>query len=352
MNGFSATELVRPHLRTLKPYSSARDEYSGKEGVFLDANENPYGSTTDTGAYNRYPDPYQAAIKQPLAAIKGVAPEQIFLGNGSDEPIDLLMRIFCRPGLDRILTMPPTYGMYEVSANINQVELVTVPLTPDYQINTEAVLAALDDTIKIVWICSPNNPSGNLLHETSIRQIVEQFQGLVVVDEAYIDFADTPSWTTQLSRYPNLVVLQTFSKAWGLAGLRMGACYASPEIIGWLNKIKPPYNIGTPTQALMLSALAHESRKNSYVKEILAQREALVSELSLLSIVQKIHPSDANFVLVQFQDAASVMRYLLDRQVIVRDRSKVTLCDGCLRITVGTAPENRLLLDTLAHYPS
>ncbi|AKD55753.1 histidinol-phosphate transaminase [Spirosoma radiotolerans] len=350
---FSLTNLLRPHILSLTPYSSARDEYTGKEGIFLDANENPLGSTTTQGDYNRYPDPHQGAIKHRLAPIKGVRPEQIFLGNGSDEPIDLLVRATCTPGgQDSILIMPPTYGMYEVSAAVNDVNIIKVPLTPDFQVDTEAVLAAITDRTKLIWLCSPNNPSGNLLQADAIRTILNAAsQSLVIVDEAYIDFAPTPSWTGELDNYPNLVVLQTFSKAWGLAALRLGMCFASEELIGVLNKIKPPYNISAPTQALALDALLHEEEKNQMVAQIMAERQQLAEKLRSLPTVQVIHPSDANFLLVQFADANATFAYLIDQQVIVRDRSKVKLCDGCLRISVGTTTENESLIAVLRQMP-
>jgi len=345
---FTLNTLLRPHILNITPYSSARDEYTGKEGVFLDANENPLGSTVDQGAYNRYPDPHQWAIKQRLAPIKGVRPEQIFLGNGSDEPIDLLVRATCTPGQDNILIMPPTYGMYEVSANINDVAIIKVPLTPDFQVDVDTVLAAITPTTKLIWLCSPNNPSGNLLQADAIRTILDAAQqSLVIVDEAYIDFAQTPSWTTELNNYPNLVVLQTFSKAWGLAALRLGMCFASEELIAVLNKIKPPYNISAPTQALALEALSHEAEKDEMVTKILTERTILAENLRSLPFVQAIHPSDANFLLVQFSDAKATFEHLIEKQVIVRDRSKVKLCDGCLRISVGTNDENERLLDVL-----
>ncbi len=349
---FSLNNLLRPHILTLTPYSSARDEYTGTEGVFLDANENPLGSATQ-GDYNRYPDPHQWAIKHRLAPIKDVRPTQIFLGNGSDEPIDLLVRATCTPGgPDSILIMPPTYGMYEVSAAVNDVTILKVPLTPDFQIDTDAVLAAITATTKLIWLCSPNNPSGNLLQAEAIRTILDAADhSLVIVDEAYIDFADTPSWTNELDNYPNLVVLQTFSKAWGLAALRLGMCFASEELIGVLNKIKPPYNISAPTQALALEALTHEAEKNDMVSQILTERQRLAENLRSLPTVEVVHPSDANFLLVRFVDAPATFAYLIDQQVIVRDRSKVKLCDGCLRISVGTAAENERLIDVLRHMP-
>lgn len=346
---FDLTKILRPHILNLVPYSSARDEYTGKEGVFLDANENPYKSVNGQH-WNRYPDPYQWAIKEKLAPIKGVRPTQIFLGNGSDEPIDLLVRATCTPREDNILIMPPTYGMYQVSADINDVPIVKVPLTSDFQIDTAKVLAGVTPQTKIVWICSPNNPSGNLLKREAILEILNHFGGLVVVDEAYIDFADQPSFVAELDNYPNLIVLQTFSKAWGLASLRLGMCFASEEIIRVLNKIKPPYNLSGATQQLLLEALDYVEKKSQLVQDILAERERLGKNLSILPLVKKIYPSDANFLLVQFDDAAAVMHYLLEEKIIVRDRSKVILCEGCLRLTVGTAEENQILVEALKSF--
>jgi histidinol-phosphate aminotransferase len=353
----------RNHIVNLTPYSSARDEYTGKEGIFLDANENPYSSVNGE-AWNRYPDPYQWAIKHKLAPIKGVRAEQIFLGNGSDEPIDLLIRAACEPQKDSILIMPPTYGMYQVSADVNNVPVIKVPLTPDFQIDVEAVLKAIEPHTKIIWICSPNNPTGNLLGHNAILQIVESFNGLVVVDEAYIDFATerqlpeslelsgsssklSGSFLAELDHHPNLVVLQTFSKAWGLAGLRLGMCFASEDIIKILNKIKPPYNLSAPTQQLLFEMLNHEEEKNKMVAQILAEREKLKDDLLKLAIVKHIYSSDSNMLLVRFDDAAAVMQYLIEQKIIVRDRSKVMLCEGCLRITIGTELENNALIAVL-----
>lgn len=357
---FALDQLLRSHIRLLTPYSSARDEYTGTEGVFLDANENPYGSASGAGNFSRYPDPHQHAIKQRLAPIKHVRPDQIFLGNGSDEPIDLLIRATCTPrtdhqsvdhrASDRILIMPPTYGMYEVSAAINDVAVTKVPLTADFQVDTSAVLAAVTATTKLIWFCSPNNPSGNRLHDDAIHAVLQAADhALVIVDEAYIDFAGAPSWTTHLDRYPNLVVLQTFSKAWGLAALRLGMCFAHPDLIAVLNRIKPPYNISAPTQTLALEALAHEADKNRFVQQILAERQWLANALIELPSVGKIYPSDANFLLVRFADASATFAGLIAERVIVRDRSRVVLCEGCLRITVGTRAENEQLLRVLHH---
>jgi histidinol-phosphate aminotransferase len=346
---FDINTIVRPHILALVPYSSAKDEYEGNEGVFLDANENPYESVNGQH-WNRYPDPYQWEIKKKLAAIKNLLPQQIFLGNGSDEPIDLLMRAVCEPRHDSVLIMPPTYGMYEVSAAVNDVPLIKIPLTADYQIDTKKALAAIEPHTKIIWICSPNNPTGNLLQRESIIELLENFNGIVVVDEAYIDFADAESFVNVLNNYPNLVVLQTLSKAWGLASLRVGMAFASEQIIKILNKIKPPYNINGATQAIVTDALDYEKHKNKIVELIVSSRKLLAKDLSELSMVQKIYPSDTNYLLVQFTDAEKIMKYLIENKIIVRDRSKVKRCDNCLRITVGSAQENITLLGALKHY--
>lgn len=346
---FSLNTLVRPHLLSLTPYSSARDEYSGKEGVFLDANENPLGSAS-AGRYNRYPDPYQWAIKEKLAPLKGVRPQQILLGNGSDEPIDLLVRLFCEPKEDHILILPPTYGMYEVSANIQNVGIKKVPLTADFQLDVPAVLNSVDNHTKIIWLCSPNNPSGNVLNRAAIIRIVEATSCIVVVDEAYIDFAPESTLLNELDRYPNLVVLQTFSKAWGLAGLRVGMCFASEEIIALLNKIKSPYNLSSSTQAILAEALNGVEKKNEMVRDILRNRERLRETLLTLPNVETIFPSDSNQLLVKFTDSAAVFHYLLENKVIVRDRSKVMHCENCLRISIGTEEEDRRLTDLLAAF--
>jgi histidinol-phosphate aminotransferase len=346
---FDLTKILRPHILNLAAYSSARDEYTGHVGIFLDANENPYGSVTDQD-FNRYPDPYQSEIKEKLAPIKSIGVHQIFLGNGSDEPIDLLIRATCTPGKDRVIILPPTYGMYEVSASIHDVHIDKISLTTDYQIDVKAVLEAITADTKIIWICSPNNPTGNVVKDEAIEAILENFAGLVVVDEAYIDFTEKPSWIGRLQHYPNLVVLQTFSKSWGLAGLRAGMCFASPEIIRILNKIKSPYNISQPAQAALLAGLDSADKMREMVKEILEERASLCTMLEELTLVTKVFPSDANFLLVQFEDAPSVMAYLLRETIIVRDRSRVHLCDGCLRITVGTRQENEVLINALRLY--
>ncbi|GHB26288.1 histidinol-phosphate transaminase [Mongoliitalea lutea] len=343
---FDLQKLLRPHILGIKPYSSARDEYSGKDGIFLDANENPYSALTGE-AFNRYPDPYQQDIKATLAPIKGVRPGQIFLGNGSDEAIDLLMRAFCRPGIDNILILPPTYGMYEVSAAVNDIAIIRVPLLADFQLQPEKILAAADANSKILFICSPNNPSGNKVNRSDIEFLLKNFPGLVVVDEAYIDFSDEPSFTTDLDSYPNLLVMQTFSKAWGLANLRIGMAFASEDIIRILNLIKPPYNISGLTQQKVLDSLAKADELPRLIQMILENRALLVQELNQLDSVQHIYPSHANFVLVKIKEAKAWYEALIQQQIIVRDRSKVLLCDDCLRITVGTAEENQALLDCM-----
>jgi len=342
--------LLRPHILTLSPYASARDDYSDEEGIFLDANENPFGTPGLRESFHRYPDPYQHQLKNRIAEIKEVASSQIFLGNGSDEAIDLLIRAFCEPGKDNILTFPPTYGMYKVSASINATEVREALLTEDYLIDLETTWEQTDENTKIAFVCSPNNPTGNLMQRDAVLALVEKFKGIVVVDEAYIDFSKDKSFTEHLGEFPNLVVMQTFSKAWGMAGLRLGMAFASEEIIGILNKIKPPYNVNTLTQQKAQEALGHVDQKDQLVRQILEQRDWLAENLQSVDIVEKVCPSDANFLLVKVKDAAAVFRYLMDEKVIVRDRSKVALCDGGLRITVGTAEENHILVATLKDF--
>ncbi|SHO59744.1 histidinol-phosphate transaminase [Algoriphagus zhangzhouensis] len=343
---FDLNSLLRPHIAQLQPYTSARDEYTGKEGVFLDANENPYGSVTDAD-FNRYPDPYQSALKEKIALIKKVRPSQIFLGNGSDEAIDLLYRAFCRPGIDNVILLPPTYGMYEVSASINDVETRKVSLTSDFQLQPEKIFDQIDSNTKIIFVCTPNNPSGNKVNRADVLLLLKHFKGLVVVDEAYIDFNDEPSFTTHLDEYPNLLVMQTFSKAWGLASLRLGMAFASEELIKILNKIKPPYNISGLTQETVLAALGNQEKVEKMILEILKEREFLKSELEKLDFVKKIHPSQANFLLVQVPQATQIYNDLIDQKIIVRNRAKVLLCEDCLRITVGTREENTAFLKAL-----
>jgi histidinol-phosphate aminotransferase len=334
--------LVRKKILTMKPYSSARDEFKGEAEVFLDANENPYPSP-----YNRYPDPLQRQVKEKLAALKQVSSEQIFLGNGSDEAIDLLIRAFCEPNQDSILITEPTYGMYSVCADVNAVNVQQVLLTPDFDLDLDAFPNTFDASTKILFLCSPNNPTGNLLNREKIVEVLKRFYGLVVIDEAYIDFADSRSLIHELDKYPHLVVLQTFSKAWGLAGLRLGMCFASAEIINILNKIKYPYNVNSRTQDLALDALENAYRKDIWVDEILTQRDKLVKELRSVKVVDKIFHSDANFVLVRVKDAPATYHYLMEKGIVVRDRSRVTLCYNCIRITVGTPQENEALIQAL-----
>jgi histidinol-phosphate aminotransferase len=346
---FNLESIVRGNIKKLSPYSSARDEFSGKASVFLDANENSLGSPL-TKWYNRYPDPLQKNVKEKISFIKKVPVEQIFLGNGSDEPIDILLRCFCEPQVDEVIIMPPTYGMYEVSANINNVKIRKVPLTPSFQIDLELLEESIQPNTKIIWICSPNNPTGNSMDRRSIEMILNNFDGLVVIDEAYINFSRQKSFVADLNEYPNLVVMQTLSKAWGLAGLRMGMAFASKEIIQYMNKVKPPYNISEPVQELALKALDEIGQVNDMIKAIVEMRTALEKELIEIETVEKIYPSDANFLLVKFKDAKAVYQYLLDREIVVRDRSNVQRCEDCLRITVGTEKENKVLIESLKSF--
>jgi histidinol-phosphate aminotransferase len=346
---FNLEYLIRPNIRNLVPYSSARDEFKGSAEIFLDANENSFGSPIET-AYNRYPDPLQWKVKQKISALKGVAPSKIFLGNGSDEAIDILFRAFCNPGTDNVIICPPTYGMYEVSANINDVAIQKINLTADFQLDTKAVLAAVNENTKLIFVCSPNNPTANLLHTADIALLLNEFHGLVVVDEAYIDFAGDKSMLSSLDQNPNLVVLQTFSKAWGLAGVRAGMAFASEEIIAVYNKVKPPYNVSESTQQILLKALENDTQVKNWIKATIQEREKLSEALARLPYVQQVYPSDANFVLVKMNDPKAVYNYLTEKGIIVRDRSKVTLCEGCLRITVGTEEENEKLLEEMGGF--
>ena len=334
--------LVRKNIAALKPYSCARDEFQGEASVYLDANESPYNEP-----YNRYPDPLQWKVKKKIAILKGVQPTQIMLGNGSDEPIDLLIRIFCEPRKDNIVTIDPSYGMYQVCADINDVECRKVLLNKDYDLNAKALLDATDDKTKLVFLCSPNNPSGNLLNATEVLKIVTSFQGIVVIDEAYIDFAPENSWLTELNKYPNLVILQTFSKAWGLASIRCGMAFASKEIITYFNKVKYPYNLNLLTQEFILEQLDKEDTKRESVIRILDERSILERSLKEISIVDIVYPSDANFVLAKIQNASKVYSQLANKGIVVRNRNKLSLCGDCLRITIGTPEENRVLIEAL-----
>lgn len=346
---FNLNELLRPNIRDLVPYSSARDEFKGEASVFLDANENSFGSPL-TRWYNRYPDPLQWKIKEKLREIKGVPEGQIFIGNGSDECIDILIRSFCEPGVDNILICPPTYGMYQVSADINNVAVKKAPLTPAFQLDLPAIEAAIDDNTKIIFLCSPNNPTGNSLLKEDVEAILNNYFGVVVIDEAYINFSRFRSFTVDLADYPNLVVMQTLSKAWGLAALRVGMAFASEEIIGVMNKVKPPYNINQASQELVLKALEEVGQVNDMIRLIVEQRGLLEQELAKLPAVLQIFPSDANFLLVKVKEPLQMYEALLGRGIVVRDRSRVTLCEGCLRITVGTPRENEELIRAMAAF--
>lgn len=336
------TGLVRKNIRELKPYSCARNEFKGEASVYLDANENPMNAP-----YNRYPDPLQGELKAKIANLKKVRPSQIMLGVGSDEPIDLLIRIFCEPRVDNVVAIDPTYGMYQVCADINDVEYRKVLLNADYSLDADRVLAAVDANTKLIFLCSPNNPTGNLLDRKEIGKIISGFQGIVIIDEAYVDFSSDPSWLTELDQHANLVVLQTFSKAWGLASVRCGMAFASEEVIDYLNKVKYPYNLNLLTQEFVSEQLDHESRKTEWVEMLLEQRALLQKQLEAIAWIEKVYPSDANFLLVKVPDANRLYDKLVDKGIIVRNRNKISLCAGCLRITVGVPDENNTLIDEL-----
>ncbi len=342
---FSLDHILRENIKNLKPYSSAREEYTGKEAVFLDANENPYNSP-----YNRYPDPLQLEVKIRIAGIKGMDPGMIFLGNGSDEAIDLLIRAFCEPHADNIVSIEPSYGMYEVCADINNVSFVKVLLKDDFQLDTAGILRTINNNTKLVFLCSPNNPTGNCFKKEDIISILKNFHGIVIVDEAYIDFSTKESLLSILDGYKNLVVLQTFSKAWGLAGIRLGMAFAWNEIINVLSKIKYPYNINSLTLEKANETLKNDTPKNKWIDDILKAKSGLISELKELPFVIKVYPSDANFLLVKVNAAKKIYNYLVDKKIIIRDRSNVSLCEGCLRITIGTKNENVLLMNSLKEY--
>ncbi len=339
---FKVKNILRYNIRDLKPYSSARDEYAGSASVFLDANENPYNAP-----YNRYPDPLQRELKKRVAEIKHIDASQIFLGNGSDEAIDVLFRAFCEPGVDNVISIEPSYGMYRVSADINDISVRKALLNPDYSLNVDQVFAQINQNTKLIFLCSPNNPTANLLEEEGIKKILKYFNGLVVIDEAYIDFAPEASWLNKLHDFPNLVVLQTFSKAWGMAALRLGMAFASAEIISIFNKIKYPYNINLLTQEKALEILSNAKVKDGWVSAILKERSVLRKELEKVPGVEKIHPSDANFLLVKMDNATAMYEHLVEMSVIVRNRSSVKLCDDSLRITVGKREENYALVEAM-----
>jgi len=335
-------QLVRKNILELKPYSSARSEFKGNASVFLDANENPLNNL-----YNRYPDPLQWKLKQKIANIKKVVPEKLFLGNGSDEPIDLVIRIFCEPKKDNIVAIDPTYGMYQVCANINNIEYRKVLLNDDYTMDAGKVLVATDKNTKIIFLCSPNNPTGNLLDKQQVLKIITQFNGIVVLDEAYIDFSIKDSFLPELDKYPNLIILQTLSKAWGMAAIRLGMAFASPDIIAYFNKIKYPYNLNQLTQDIVFDELDKELQKEGWVSLLRQQKELLYNEFTKISFVEKIYHSDANFILIKVTDANSVYNLLVEKGIIIRNRNTISLCEGCLRITVGTATENKALIEAL-----
>jgi histidinol-phosphate aminotransferase len=346
---FDLNRLVRENIKSLKPYSSARSEFSGSAKIYLDANENSFGSPL-TKWYNRYPDPLQRELKKKIATIKNVEAENMLLGNGSDECIDLLIRAFCNPKDDNIIICPPTYGMYEVYGHINDVPVKQVPLTKVYQLNLEALEEAIDANTKMIFLCSPNNPTGNSLQREDIEMILNNFDGIVAVDEAYINYSRQRSFIPELKDYPNLVVMQTFSKAWGLAALRLGMIFSSKEIIDVLNTIKPPYNINGATQELALKALDNVDGVNVMIKETVKEREVLIKELKTLPVVEKVFPTDANFVLVKMEGATNIYNFLKEQGIIVRNRSNVLLCEDSLRITVGTPEQNTQLISKLKEY--
>ena len=335
-------KLLRKNIQKLQPYSSARNEFSGEAMVYLDANENPFNQP-----FNRYPDPLQKLLKKKIAAIKGVQREQIFLGNGSDEPIDLIFRAFCNPGIDNIVTINPTYGMYEVAAGINDIEVKKVPLTEKFELDASLIFSATDEKTKIIFLCSPNNPTGNCFDRDEILKIIRSFEGIVLLDEAYIDFAPAKSLLPELNNYSNLIILHTFSKAWGMAGIRLGMAFATSEIISVLTKIKYPYNLNILTQTKAMELLSNKKQLNKWVKIIIGERDKLAILLQQLPFVVEVYPSDANFLLVKMHDANGIHNYLMERGIIVRNRSNVHLCEGSLRITVGSPSENEILIKAL-----
>ena len=348
---FNLDSLVRENIKKMTPYSSARHEFTGNASIFLDANENSYGSPLPDN-FNRYPDPLQMAVKEKLSNIKGVPAQNIFLGNGSDEAIDLLYRIFCEPRHDNAIIFPPTYGMYEVCAEMNDVKVKKVNLTKDYQLDIDAIEAAIDPSTKLIFICSPNNPTGNSINRADVEIILNNFDGMVVIDEAYINYAKQKTFIAELTEYPNLVVMQTLSKAWGLAGLRLGMAFASKPIIDLMNKVKYPYNINTATQLLVLEALENISWVNDHIATTVVERENLKKELLNLSFTEDVFPSEANFLLAKMKDAKNIYEQLCQKGIIVRDRSKVVLCEDSLRITVGTPDENKQLIEELSKFKS
>lgn len=344
----SLQELVRPNIWRLKPYSSARDEYKGvAASVYLDANENPFNQP-----YNRYPDPLQTALKEQLARVKNVAPERIFLGNGSDEAIDLVFRVFCEPGKDNVVAIAPTYGMYEVCADINDVAYRPVRLNERFELSADALLAAADDRTKALFLCSPNNPTGNSLERKEVIRVLENFPGMVVVDEAYSDFSQQRPFREELDKYPNLIVLNTFSKAWGCAGIRLGMAYADAAVIALFNKVKYPYNVNLLTQQQALEMLQKRMNVNQWVSVLNTERGHVMASFAELPLCEKVYPTDANFFLAKVKGADRIYDYLVQKGIIVRNRSRVVLCGECLRITIGTPEENCKLMGALRQYPN
>ena len=342
----SLEQLVRPNIWKLAPYSSARDEYSGKEAhVFLDANENPYGAP-----YNRYPDPLQRELKKQISKVKGIPEDMIFLGNGSDEAIDLPYRIFCQPGRDNVVAIEPTYGMYRVCADINDVEYRPVLLDEHYDFKAADLLAACDSHTKLIWICSPNNPTGNSLNRDEMLKVIQDFEGIVIIDEAYSDFSKQQTFRSELASHPNLIVLNTMSKAWALAGIRLGMAFASKDIISIYNKVKYPYNVNILTQQQALETLKDPFEIDRWVKTLLGERARLMQAFQELPICEKVYPTDANFFLAKMTDAQGIYNYLVDKGIIVRNRSRIQLCNNCLRITIGLKSENNELLAALRQY--
>ena len=337
-------DLIRENIKSLEAYSSARDEFKAmsSEFVFIDANENPF----DTGL-NRYPDPQQTLVKEALSKLKGISEEQILLGNGSDEVLDLIFRVFCEPRVDNVIVLPPTYGMYEVLANTNAIELVKIPLVENFQPNVKEIIKGQDAKTKLLFLCSPNNPTANSFDANKIETLIKEFNGIVVIDEAYIDFSIEDSWLCRLDEFPNLIVTQTLSKAYGLASIRLGICYASKEIISILNKIKPPYNVNQLTQDVALQSLFNQEKVKNEIAIIISERNQLIRDLQNVEIVEKVYSSDANFLLVQVDDANLRYKQLVKLGIIVRNRTTQILCDNCLRFTVGTPDENKKLINTL-----
>jgi histidinol-phosphate aminotransferase len=349
MGKYKPEDLVRENIKALKPYSSARNEFTGDADIFLDANENSYGSPLDTD-YNRYPDPLQYELKEKLSRIKGVPPQNIFIGNGSDEVIDIAYRIFCEPGKNNVIVCPPTYGMYKVCGNINDVKVNEVLLTENFQLDVEGILSVADQHSKLLFICSPNNPTGNNMNRSDVEFLLNHFNGMILIDEAYINFSKQKTFIQELTKYENLIVMQTLSKAWGLAGLRLGLAFASEIIIDLFNKVKPPYNINQASQEIGVEALANIESVNRHIQNIIEQKKYLRQQLLSFNFILKIYDSDANFILMKVENADKLYRFLLINKIIVRNRNKEPLCENCLRITIGTPDENERLITILKSY--